>query len=76
MSANGGVCPGGGVCLQPRGGEVVYTPCGQTDTCENMAFPQLLLPTVIKGGQGIVGQEIFQGYETLEIDLNLHSFKT
>ena len=26
----------------------VYTPCGQTDTCENITFPQLLLWTLIK----------------------------
>ena len=41
-----GVCSGGfclGGCL-PRG---VYTsPCGQTDTCKNITFPQLLLRTV------------------------------
>ena len=35
----GGVCPGG-VHLPP--------PRGQTDTCENITFPQLLLGTVIK----------------------------
>ena len=54
-----GVCPGG-VCLlggvwlprgvsacRGRGGEGLYTsPCGQTDTCENITFPQLLLRTV------------------------------
>ena len=42
-------CPMGGVfpvgCL-PRG--CTPPPCGQTDTCENITFPQLLLRTVIK----------------------------
>ena len=37
------VCPGGGL---PRG--VHLPPCGQTDTCENITFPQLLLRTVMK----------------------------
>ena len=55
VSAQGGVYPGGvspvGRCL-PRGVSAwqgVYTssPCGQTDTCENITFPQLLLRTVI-----------------------------
>ena len=47
----GGVClPRGlclvmGVCDSARGG--VCTPAGQTDTCENITFPQLLLWTVI-----------------------------
>ena len=42
----GGVCPGGvclGGCL-PR--ECTPPPRGQTDTCENITFPQLLLWTV------------------------------
>ena len=36
----GGVCPG----VSAR--REVYTPCGQTDICENITFPQLLLRTV------------------------------
>ena len=51
----GGICllGEGGVCLPARGclpaSQRVYTfPCGQTDTCENIIFPQLLLRTVIK----------------------------
>ena len=52
----GGVCPGVfvGGCLPDRGGGVCprgiclggcTPPCGQTDTCENIFFPQLLLWT-------------------------------
>ena len=47
LSAQGVCLPG--VCLPegvlPGG---VLPPCGQTDTCENITFPQLLLGTVIK----------------------------
>ena len=46
----GGVCPGEGVC---PGGGCTPPPCGQTDTCENIIFPQLLLRTV-KMGRNIV----------------------
>ena len=35
----------GRVCL-PAGGCTPLPPCGQTDTCENITFPQLLLRTV------------------------------
>ena len=47
VSAYGGVCPGG---VYPRGGCWGCTPPigGQTDTCENITFPQLLLRTVDK----------------------------
>ena len=44
VSAQGGLSRGGGYlstgwgCRPP--------PCGQTDTCENITFPQLLLRTV------------------------------
>ena len=49
----GGVCPGsvccGGVCpggMSAQGG--LHPPVDrQTDTCENITFPQLLLRTVI-----------------------------
>ena len=43
----GGVCPGG-VCLEGVSARGVYTttPRGQTDTCENITFPQLLLRLV------------------------------
>ena len=49
----GGIWPGGGgVChgvsaqgVSARG--FTPPPCGQTDTCENITFPQLLLRTVI-----------------------------
>ena len=37
----GGVCPGG---VFAKG--VYASSCGQTDTCENITFPQLLLRTV------------------------------
>ena len=39
---SGGVCPGG-VPPDPE----TETPGGQTDTCENTTFPQLLLRTVM-----------------------------
>ena len=48
----GGVCLGVGICLLPGGclhsawGGVHLAP-RQTDTCENITFPQLLLRTVI-----------------------------
>ena len=46
----GGVClGGGGVCpgvVCGGGGGVHLPPCGQTDTCENITFPQPLLRTV------------------------------
>ena len=45
---HGGCLSGGGVCL--RGcvcpGMCTPSPCGQTHTCENITFPQLLLRTV------------------------------
>ena len=44
VSAQGCVCLLGGVCL-PAGGCILPL-CGQTDTCENITFPQLLLRTV------------------------------
>ena len=37
-------CLPGGRCLPGRG--CTPPPCGQTDTCENITFPQLLLRTV------------------------------
>ena len=40
----GGLYARGGVCLR---GVCPGAPCGQTDTCENITFPQLLLRTVI-----------------------------
>ena len=44
----GGVCPGVGVIAQGISAGGVYTsPRGQTDTSENITFPQLLLPTVM-----------------------------
>ena len=39
---------GGGGCLPSAWGDGCTPPlCGQTDTCENMTFPQLLLRVVI-----------------------------
>ena len=42
----GGCLPGEGVCLPNRGWGWESAPRGQTDTCENITFPQLLLRTV------------------------------
>ena len=59
----GCVCLSGGGCLSRQGvclpGGSVYpsmqwgrhSHCGQTDTCKNITFPQLLLPTVINVDQ-------------------------
>ena len=50
MSAERDVCPGrvsAQVGVSARGGEVSAQGCGQTDTCENITFPQLLSQTVI-----------------------------
>ena len=62
VSTQGGcVCPGG--CLP--GGE--YTsPCGQTDTSENITFLQLLLRTVTSNGT--TGVTTFHWYDTPRFD--------
>ena len=46
LVGEGGICPGG--CLPDTGWWCTPPPCGQTDTCENITFPQLLLRTVKK----------------------------
>ena len=63
----GGVCPGGVVCVClaggvcPPGGSVYpsmqwgrHSHCGQTYTCKNITFPQLLLRTVMNGRPNII----------------------
>ena len=48
LGGGGGLCAQGGLpvgCIPACNG--ADTPCGQTDTCKNITFPQLLLRTVM-----------------------------
>ena len=42
----GGVWPGVSAQGGAKGGVHLFSSCGQTDACENITFPQLLLRTV------------------------------
>ena len=43
----GGVYFQSGVGVHPSATEIDAAPCGQTDACENITFPQLRLPAAI-----------------------------